>query len=141
MEFVDKEINEILNDELGDSAYEMANVSKDDTGLPYNIWIDSLGKDRQNKHSLPRIKVDVNGKLIPITIDDNPDIPESVKKTGTKDFARIAEVKKYIRAYKDVFLAHYNRQITDRQALNLLVDISKAEEGKIQIVNWLNPDR
>lgn len=139
MEFIEKEVNEILNDKLGEPDYEMANVSKDDTGLPYNIWIDSLGKDRQNKHNSPRIKVDVNGKLIPVTIGDNPDIPESVKKTGTKDFACIAEVKKYIRAYKDVFLAHYNRQITDRQALNLLVDISKAEEGKIQIVKLVKP--
>lgn len=39
----------LIIDELGDSAYEMANVSKDDTGLPYNIWIDSLGKDRQKR--------------------------------------------------------------------------------------------
>lgn len=65
---------------------EMANVKSTDTGLPYDIWIDSLGKDRDVEHNIPRIKVNVNGKYIPIEISDEPDIPESVKKMGIVDF-------------------------------------------------------
>ena len=65
--------------------YEMAKVSKQDTKLPYNLWIDGSEKNRQNTHNMPRIKVDVGHNQIPILIDrDNPDIPESVKKRQGK---------------------------------------------------------
>ena len=40
------------------NTFEMANVSKTDTNLPYNIWIDSVGKDRNIPHNIPRIKVE-----------------------------------------------------------------------------------
>lgn len=64
---------------LGNSAaFEMANVSKDDTGLPYDLWIDSAG-DSRRKHG-PRVKVQVNNTFIPLIISDNPDIPKSVKR-------------------------------------------------------------
>lgn len=104
MEFIDKKINEKLNRELEHPAYEMANVSKEDTGLPYDLWIDSIGVDRKGKHSSPRLKVQVNGKLIPVLISENPDIPDSLKRKGIKDFPHLSEVKKYIKAYLKVLL-------------------------------------
>ena len=33
-----------LNEKL---LYEMANVKSFDTGLPYDLWIDSMGADRK----------------------------------------------------------------------------------------------
>lgn len=104
-----------------DYLLEMANVNKQDTGLPYDLWIDSVGKDRNNKHNEPRIKVDVDNQLIPIIIDkENPDIPESVKKQGIKTFKNINKIKDYVKKYYDVFIKHWNKELTDRQALNLL---------------------
>lgn len=52
---------------------EMTNVSTEDTGLPYSIWIDSAGKDRRSHNDL-RIKVKVDGKFIPVSISKNPEI-------------------------------------------------------------------
>lgn len=131
VEFIDKDINEALESEL-ESAYEMANVSKDDTGLPYDFWIDSLG-DKRKSHG-PRIKVRVDSKEIPVTISDNPDIPESVRKTGVNDFPHLAEIKKYIKAYKNILMAHYHHKISDREALNLLLGFDKAKEGETKII-------
>ena len=135
MDEIEKESFSAL-EEQGYSAYEMANVSKDDTGLPYDFWIDSLG-DKRKSHG-PRIKVRVDGKDIPVTISDNPDIPDSVRKKGIEDFPHLAEIKKYIKAYKEVLLAHYRHKITDKQTLILLSTIKNSDLSKIQIVKLLN---
>jgi hypothetical protein len=39
---------------------EIANIIKNDSGLPVNIWVDDLGVDRLNKHSPDRIKFQNN---------------------------------------------------------------------------------
>lgn len=100
------------------NLYEMANVSKQDTGLPYDIWVDSAGKDRRVSHG-PRIKVAVNGKsrrMPEISISDNPEL-----KAG-RPFEGMNVVIKWVQKYKDVLLKHYNKELTDKQLLNLLND-------------------
>lgn len=98
-----------------DYLYEMATVSKTDTKLPYDLWIDSVGRDRQTEHNLPRIKVDVDGDRIPVSISDDPEIL-----IANKSIPKFSEIKKYIKKYKDVFIRHWNKEISDRQALNEL---------------------
>ena len=41
----------------------MARVSKKDTNLPYDLWIDGEGSERQSKHKSPRLKVKVDNNL------------------------------------------------------------------------------
>lgn len=99
--------------------YEMANVNKEDTGLPYNLWIDSAGKDRNTSHNSPRLKVEVDGELIPVSISDNPTIlVNNVKIT------KFNIIKRYIKKYKNVLLKHWNRVYTDRQTLLKLNKLS-----------------
>lgn len=105
---------EQLNNLNEDYLCEMANVSKEDTGLPYDLWIDSEGKDRKTQHSMPRLKVDVNGDRIPVSIEQNPKI------LADKEIPKFARVKKYIQKYYNVFIKHWNKELTDKQALNLL---------------------
>ena len=54
-------------DILDDYYFEMANLPPDRTGLTRVIWIDSLGKDRNNKHNYPRLKVQniPGNKIVP----------------------------------------------------------------------------
>lgn len=119
--FMFEEYFEQLNNLEEDYLLEMANVNKQDTGLPYDIWIDSMGLNRNNTHNEPRIKVEVDHNLIPMTISKtNPDIPESVKKQGITTFKGINKIKDYIKKYYDVFIKHWNKELTDKQALNLL---------------------
>lgn len=92
----------------------MANVSKDDTGLPYDIWIDSEGKLRKVGHNSPRIKVDVDGDRIPVSISQNPMI------LVDKKIPKFNLIKNYVIKYFDVLIKHWNKELTDKQALNLL---------------------
>lgn len=118
---------ESLNEE---SLYEMAKVSKKDTNLPYDLWIDGAGKDRKNTHHSPRIKVDVNHELVPFLIDENnPDIPESVKKNGTSSFKDIELIKQYVKEYYDIFMKHWNGEISDREALNSLNELNAKQRN------------
>ena len=59
---------------MANELFEMANVSKKDTKLPYDIWIDSEGKNRNIAPNYPRLKVDCNGDRIPVSISENPEI-------------------------------------------------------------------
>lgn len=126
-----------INEEL---LFEMANIESRVTGLPYDLWIDSMGRDRVNTHNEPRVKILVDGKLIPVTISDNPDIPDSVKKTGIGTIPKFAHVQKYIRAYKRILLAHYERAINDTQALELLKTINYAKEAELKLDDMLIED-
>ena len=109
-----EEYFEQLNNLEEDYLVEMANVSKEDTGLPYDLWIDSEGKNRKIKHSTPRLKVDVNGDRIPVSIEQNPRI------LADKEIPKFSKVKKYIQKYYKVLIKHWNKELTDKQALNLL---------------------
>ena len=99
-----------------ESLYEMANVSREDTNLPYDIWIDSKGKERNVPHSTPRVKVEVDGELIPVSISDNPQI------LVDKKIIRFSRVARWIIKYKEVLISHWNKEISDRTALNRLND-------------------
>lgn len=124
-----------LNEQL---LYEMANVKSSDTGLPYDLWIDSIGVDRKNTHNNPRLKVNVDGQFIPMEISDNPDIPDSVKKKGITDFKNKALIQRYIKAYKEILLAHYNKQISDKQALSLLGTFKTADDAKLSLADIID---
>lgn len=117
---------------------EMANLDHRKTGLPYDIWIDSVGCERMNTHNSPRIKVKVDGKFIPFEISEDPDIPESVKKTGLTDFPHKNKIKEYVIAYRKVFLAHYFKQITDTDALNMLKTLRYAPEAEKKLELYTN---
>ena len=94
--------------------FEMANVSKKDTKLPYDLWIDSEGKNRNTKQNYPRLIVDYNGDRIPVSISEDPEI--LVK----KKIPEFSIIKSWIRKYSIVLLQHWNKEITDREALNQL---------------------
>ena len=97
-----------------DYLFEMARVSKEDTGLPYDLWIDSNGKDRKSPRDLPRLKVEVNGNRVPVSISGTPEI------LVNKEIPEFRVLRYYIIRYLDVLLKHWNKELTDRQALNLL---------------------
>lgn len=93
----------------------MAVIDKDEFDLPYDIWLDPAGSTRPTKHSLPRVKVVVDGQRIPFSITDDP---KPLVHRKIKDVQRIRE---WILKNKDVLLKQWNRQITDSQALKELV--------------------
>ena len=114
-----------------DLLFEMVNIRSRRTGLPYDLWLDSSGLNRSTQHNMPRLKVNVDGNLIPVEISDNPKIPASVnisKKIPNKEL-----VLRYVEAYKDILLAHFNNEIDDKDALDLLGPLSKAKEQSLKL--------
>ena len=98
---------------------ELARVAKEDTGLMYDLMLDSLGKDRRDVP--PHIFVCVGDELVPLPLSSN------AEESGANDPNGFACVRKYVRAYMLVLLAHHNKLLTDRQALDLLGDIETAD--------------
>lgn len=45
-------------------AYEMANLTRQESGQPFDIWVDSAGKSRNSKHNEPRLKAMNNGVTV-----------------------------------------------------------------------------
>ena len=110
----ESEIIKLLLESDSKHIDEMANVSKQDTGLPYSVWIDSEGKDRVAPHNVPRLKVDVDGDRIPVSISDTPKI------LVNKNIPQFSKISSWIIKYKNVLLQHWNKELTDRQTLNML---------------------
>ena len=103
-----------------DYYFEMANLPPDRTGLPRVIWIDSLGKDRNNKHNkhnCPRLKVQniPGNKIVPgdnftIEISKKPKVIRGEVKISYKELNSILD---YISDNYDLFIKHWNRELND----------------------------
>ena len=131
---------EELNSINEDLIWEMATIRQRKSGLPYKIWLDPMGVTRGNEHTFsPRLKVEVDGKLIPVEISDNPKIPDIVKSTGVKEPRWFNLVYKYIKKYKDVLLAHFYGEIEDDEVLNFIGKESEADKYLTNFKNYVRP--
>lgn len=112
-----EDVNELIEQE---AFFEMARISASDSKLRYDIWLDDAGFERHVKHNLPRVKIMIDGKLIPISISKNPKFLVDISK-----YKKIKDVKTifdFIAKFEDVLLMHWNKEITDRQVLNIIYD-------------------
>lgn len=106
------------------NLFEMANVDTVDSGLPFSVWIDHNGVDRRVKHNSPRIKIEIDHKLLPYLIDDSePKFltnTSHVKKIKSRD---IDELNRWVIENYQVLMDHWNGLISDKEALNKLTHI------------------
>ena len=100
--------------------FEMANISKKRTKLKYDIWIDSAGSGRKNKHNKPRVKIIIDNDMIPVSISKNPEFLVDVSKY--KKLKDIKPVFDFIAKFEDVLLMHWNEEIDDMGALGIIFD-------------------
>lgn len=52
--------------EVINNLLEMPNLSRKQTGLPYTVWLDFAGDNREVGHNVPRLKVNVDGDRVPV---------------------------------------------------------------------------
>ena len=58
-----------------DGIFEMSHYQPKDSGLPYSLWFDDLGKSRVNNRRVPRVKVMMpTNDLIPFSLEQQPEI-------------------------------------------------------------------
>ena len=94
--------------------FEMANLKKYESGLPYDIWLDSAGYKRNIPHNVMRIKVSIDNELIQVIIASQRDIRPQ------KHFKRENEIILWASNNYDILFRHWNGKLSDRQALNIL---------------------
>ena len=94
--------------------FEMANLRKQESGLPYDLWLDSTGCTRNTQHKVMRIKVGVGDELIPVVIYSKRDI------RPLRPFRMENEIVSWVCDNYDTLFKHWNGKLSDRQALNLL---------------------
>ena len=96
------------------SVLTEANLFKFKTGLPYDLWIDNSGAERQVQHNKPRLKVNVNGERIPVSIEVEPKI------LVDKKIPKFGKISSWIKNKRPVLMQHWNREINDNEAIKSL---------------------
>ena len=104
-----------------EAFFEMAVISASDSKLKYDIWLDDSGSERNVKHHIPRVKLKVDGKMIPISISKEPKFLVNV--SHYKKIKDIKTIFDFIAKFEDVLLMHWNKEINDRQVLNIIYDV------------------
>lgn len=109
---------DFLNEEM---LFEMANFQTSDSGLPYNIWLDSAGKQRLVEHDIPRLKIEIEPKnLVPFSVSKKPKCllkhyDKHIKDDGISK--KIKKVYKWIIKNYDILMMHWNGEISDFEAM------------------------
>lgn len=96
-------------------GFLVARVDRNDTGLPYDILLHSLGKDGE-KGDHPRIGVVVGEKVIPVSIYENPEV------LSMDTLPQESVIFEWIRQYYKALMLHWDGIIDD---LEVLVAVSK----------------
>jgi len=106
-----------------DLIIEMANIRKKLIGTPANLWLDSVGVDRNVEHNLPRLKVQgdkgerMNStNLIPVSISTEPSIlveNHNSELSGNE----WKQVFKFIQTEYEMLMKHWNHEISDDEII------------------------
>ena len=96
------------------TCFEIANLRKHESGLLYDIWLDSAGYKRNTPHNVMKIKVSIDNEFIPVIIASQRDIRPQ------KHFKRENEIILWASNNYDTLFRHWNGELSDRRALNIL---------------------
>lgn len=103
------------------SVYGMANLKPSKTGLPFEVWIDEIGSDRNIAHNLPRFKVRAGGTELDIVLSEN-----GVAKIVNKDtrqiqkFGYAKEATDFIEKFSEPLLMHWKGEIDSFDVLQII---------------------
>ena len=97
-------------------GYTVACAAKKDTGLPYDVLLDSLGADkrRRRRPGIPRIGVVVNDMVIHVSIADPPVILSGTRFEGSEI------VLGWVARFRAPLLKHWNKELNDLEILTIL---------------------
>lgn len=102
-------------------VYKMANLTRQESGQPFDIWVDSAGKSRNVKHNEPRIKATNNGVTITAGFKKGEYSTFQTAKDKVRQFGKSKELEDYLIKIKPLLELHWENKITDREFLNIAV--------------------
>ena len=115
-EFTDGLTQEDFDEEISEMAHLQSCYSR----LPYIVMIDHDGIKRKRENNSPRIMISLDNHLreiIPVSIDkDSPEILIKLNKV-VSDLNLVFD---WIKKHYDILMKHWNREISDFKALDLL---------------------
>ena len=110
----------------------MTNINRKESNLSENIWVDSAGIHTNVPHSTPRFKLLKDNSYIPFSLTSEPEnLVKNDKTTLPKD------VKQFIVDNLDIFLKHWNGQITDTQLLMFVHAVQQENLSKSEAIEKL----
>ena len=95
-------------------GYTVVCITAGETGLPYDILLDSLGVDNESS-GRPRLGVVMGDIVVPMSIDEDPEVL-----SGSR-FEEEEAVKEWIARHKRDLLLHWNKKLTDRAVLEAVI--------------------
>ena len=99
-------------------AYEMANLTRKNSGEPFDIWVDSAGKIRNAKHNEPRVKASNNGVTIVAGFKNGEYSNFQTAKDKIKQFGKNNELRNYLIKIKPLLELHWENKVDDQTFLN-----------------------
>jgi len=100
-----------------DNLFEMANIYPEDTGLKCIVWAQSASPTNHGQHNTPRIKIQIENNMIPVSIEENP----KVLANGTNqriDAKLFNDIVRWIKLNKDILLQYYSTPMSTKDFLN-----------------------
>lgn len=124
---LNEEIQKFLEDDYIESnkvqLHEFADLTPEDTNLSVVIWVDGPRNISHGK----RIKFQNNksnrlngGEMVPVTISDNPQIPDSVNSKLNIKQKELTRIKKWVILNKQVLIDYADGKITTSQLYRLI---------------------
>ena len=108
----------LSQEEFDEEVSEMATLKQSNSHLPYMFLIDYDGKNRRRENNIPRIMISLDNhfrELIPISIDKyNPEV------LIDKEILEFEVIKKFIVKHYEILIRHWNQELDDLDALELL---------------------
>ena len=98
-------------------GWTVACATKRETGLPYDVLVDSLGADKRWRRwpGIPRIGVIVDDVVIPVSIAESP-----VVLSGSS-FPESESILDWVAQFHEPLLKHWNKELDDLEILTTLV--------------------
>lgn len=114
--------------------YEMANLTREESGQPFDLWINSAGKARNTKHNEPRVKASNNGVRILAGFKNGEYTNFNTPKDNIRKFGKNTELKEYLIKIKSLLELHWENKITDTEFL-LIANLVKQGYEVLNAVN------
>lgn len=116
------------------SIYEMVflenQLTTDDTGLEYILWVDPAGEKRNVSHNSPRIKVVFHGKKYPLLFADEVKFADNTN--PPPELQRyLGKIKEFIHDNKREFLAQWYGHFDSFEGFQKTIRENQIKKGRI----------
>ena len=123
--------------DLDDDRYffEHANLKQKDTGEPFDVWFDEMGKLRNVQHNEPRFKFKSNGIELDIILhsDDTLEVVNPIR--DIKKFKHLKKAEEFIRKFEKPLRMHWNQDLTSLELMYIIRSVCKNNEELLDVLS------